>query len=63
MGRHAGWIAAAGGLAADADNDIPIVILFPGSAVRSGQVPRQGEGKGRVSWLLHGGGFRGGTLP
>ncbi|MEX2524410.1 MAG: 6-phosphofructokinase [Gammaproteobacteria bacterium] len=29
MGRHAGWIAAAGGLAADADHDIPIVILFP----------------------------------
>jgi 6-phosphofructokinase 1 len=29
MGRHAGWIAAAGGLAADADNDIPIIILFP----------------------------------
>lgn len=29
MGRHAGWIAAAGGLASDADNDIPIVILFP----------------------------------
>jgi len=29
MGRHAGWIAAAGGLAADAQNDIPIVILFP----------------------------------
>ena len=29
MGRHAGWIAAAGGLAADVDNDIPIVILFP----------------------------------
>ena len=28
MGRHAGWIAAAGGLAADGD-DIPIVILFP----------------------------------
>lgn len=28
MGRHAGWIAAAGGLAAD-DDDIPIVILFP----------------------------------
>ena len=28
MGRHAGWIAAAGGLAADADNDIPLVILF-----------------------------------
>ncbi|MGD2083686.1 MAG: 6-phosphofructokinase [Chromatiales bacterium] len=29
MGRHAGWIAAAGGLAADATNDIPVVILFP----------------------------------
>jgi len=29
MGRHAGWIAAAGGLAADKDNDIPIVIIFP----------------------------------
>ena len=29
MGRHAGWIAAAGGLAQDADNDIPLVILFP----------------------------------
>ena len=28
MGRHAGWIAAAGGLAAD-DDDTPIVILFP----------------------------------
>ncbi len=29
MGRHAGWIAAAGGLAASADCDLPIVILFP----------------------------------
>jgi len=29
MGRHAGWIAAAGGLAADDRNEIPIVILFP----------------------------------
>jgi 6-phosphofructokinase 1 len=29
MGRHAGWIAAAGGLAADEQNDIPVVILFP----------------------------------
>jgi len=29
MGRHAGWIAAAGGLAADAETEIPIVILFP----------------------------------
>ncbi len=29
MGRHAGWIAAAGGLASSADCEIPIVILFP----------------------------------
>jgi len=29
MGRHAGWIAAAGGLAVDEENDIPVVILFP----------------------------------
>lgn len=29
MGRHAGWIAAAGGLASDAECEIPIVILFP----------------------------------
>ncbi len=29
MGRHAGWIAAAGGLVADKDNDIPVLILFP----------------------------------
>ncbi len=29
MGRHAGWIAAAGGLAQDENNDIPLIILFP----------------------------------
>ncbi len=29
MGRHAGWIAAAGGLASTDENPIPIVILFP----------------------------------
>ena len=29
MGRHAGWIAAAGGLASTSDREIPIVILFP----------------------------------
>ena len=29
MGRHAGWIAAAGGMASDKDTEIPIVILFP----------------------------------
>ena len=29
MGRHAGWIAAAGALAADENNDIPVLVLFP----------------------------------
>ena len=29
MGRHAGWIAAAGGLASSKECEIPIVILFP----------------------------------
>ena len=29
MGRHAGWIAAAGALAADENHAIPLVILFP----------------------------------
>ena len=29
MGRHAGWIAAAGGLASNEDHEVPIIILFP----------------------------------
>jgi 6-phosphofructokinase 1 len=29
MGRHAGWIAAAGALASDENNDLPIAIVFP----------------------------------
>ena len=29
MGRHAGWIAAAGGMATTEDCDLPVVILFP----------------------------------
>jgi 6-phosphofructokinase len=29
MGRHAGWIAAAGGLASDEQCELPVVILFP----------------------------------
>ena len=29
MGRHAGWIAAAGAMAADERTDIPVVVLFP----------------------------------
>jgi ATP-dependent phosphofructokinase / diphosphate-dependent phosphofructokinase len=29
MGRHAGWIAAAGAMASTADRPVPIVVLFP----------------------------------
>ena len=29
MGRHAGWIAAAGALASKKDGDLPILVLFP----------------------------------
>ncbi len=29
MGRHAGWIAAAGALADDSETPIPIIVLFP----------------------------------
>lgn len=29
MGRHAGWIAAAGAMASTDDHEIPVVILFP----------------------------------
>lgn len=29
MGRHAGWIAAAGGMASDSTTAIPVIILFP----------------------------------
>jgi 6-phosphofructokinase len=29
MGRHAGWLAAAGGLAAEKEGDAPHIILFP----------------------------------
>ena len=29
MGRHAGWIAAAGAMASTSDTELPIVVLFP----------------------------------
>lgn len=29
MGRHAGWIAAAGGMASDSKTAIPVIVLFP----------------------------------
>lgn len=37
MGRHAGWIAAAGGLAAEYDSHAPQIILFPEIPFEVGQ--------------------------
>ncbi|ADJ27212.1 6-phosphofructokinase [Nitrosococcus watsonii] len=37
MGRHAGWIAAAGGLAAEREGDAPHIILFPEIPFEQGQ--------------------------
>ena len=38
MGRHAGWMAAAGGLAAEKAGDAPHIILFPEIVVRSREI-------------------------
>jgi len=45
MGRHAGWIAASGGLASDQDTEIPIVILFPEIAFERERFLATVEGK------------------
>ena len=44
MGRHAGWIAAAGGLASDPTTEIPIVIVFPEIAFRSRKIHETSQG-------------------
>ena len=57
MGRHAGWIAAAGGLVEDARH--PGRDPVPRDRVRPGEVPRQGRRAGEAARLLHRGGLRG----
>ena len=52
MGRHAGWITAAVGMADDAATPIPLVLLFPGDPVRRGEVPRRGRCEGQALRLL-----------
>ncbi len=42
MGRHAGWLAGAACLAGGDDCEGPDLILLPGGALRSGQVPCPG---------------------
>jgi 6-phosphofructokinase len=43
MGRHAGWIAAAAGLAAEQEGDAPHCILFPEIAFDEDSVPGAGQ--------------------
>ena len=54
MGRHAGWITAAVGMADDAETPIPLVLLFPeipfDEAKFIARVDEQDEG---VRLLLH----------
>ncbi len=59
MGRHAGWIAAAGGLASDATHRDPHRHPLPRDRLRPGAVPGQGEVAGGEVRVLHGGGLRG----
>ena len=44
MGRHAGWIAAAGALARDQAGDPPHIILLPRSTLQSAAIFAPGEG-------------------
>jgi hypothetical protein len=57
MGRHAGWIAAAGGLAAD--HGIPVVVLFPEIEFDKAALHRARRRTGEAARLLLGGGVRG----
>ena len=59
MGRHAGWIAAAGGLAAEFDGDAPHIILFPEIAFDEQRFLAPGQGMRRNPRLLCRGGVRG----
>ena len=58
MGRHAGWIAAAGGLAAEKAGDAPHIILFPEIAFDEEKFLRARQGVRREVRLLRGRGFR-----
>ena len=54
MGRHAGWITAACGLAAESEGRRAADPAVPGNPVRRGEVPRAGEGgRGARRLLRH----------
>ena len=52
MGRHAGWITAAVGMAEDADDADSARAAVPGDRLRRGEVPRRGRGEGQALRLL-----------
>lgn len=56
MGRHSGWIAAAGGLASSSHRPIPLIILFPEVAFDRGQFMQRVQNAvssyGRVSIVV-----------
>src|SRR5512142_907179 len=55
MGRHAGWITAAVGMAADAETPIPLVLLFPEVAFDQAQfLARVGENVERFGYCCIG---------
>ena len=58
MGRHAGWIAAAGAMASTKGTELPIVVLFPEVRLRPEEVSGQGRRPGQEVRLLHRGRFR-----
>ncbi len=63
MGRHAGWIAAAGGLAGNRPDDPPQLILFPEITFNRRCLSGQGETQRGEERLLRGRGIRGRKTP
>ena len=58
MGRHAGWLAAAAGLAGQGPDDAPHIILLPERAYDEAAFLAKVKARGRARRLLRGGGLR-----
>ena len=62
MGRHAGWLAAAAGLAGAGRDDAPQLILFPERPTTKPTLPAR-RCRGQARGLVRGGGQRGHPQP